>query len=104
MATQYEKRKAKEAAATKAAPVKKKVSKVKKQIKELKDKLDNVVLDKITYDIFFDPEKHTYVEVTIEYSLEDNIARIKESKEVSTSQPMAVYRSKQIFIDKLMKR
>ena len=91
MATQYEKRKAK-------------TGTVKKKIADLKDQMDKIEFDKTAHDIIFNEEDRNYYEIVVEYSLKDNVARIKESKKIADSQPLAVFRSKEIFMKKLFNR
>lgn len=50
------------------------------------------VFDKIAYDIFYDETEHKFVRVAIEYDLTLGVGRVKETKAIADSQPVAIYK------------
>lgn len=72
MASNYEKRKAKEV--------------------ELDKEEKTLPYDRLAYDIYWNDEQRKFVRVTVEYNLTSCKGNVKETKAIADSQPMAIYK------------
>ena len=81
MSTQFEKRKAKD---------------------KKTDSTQEPNYNALAYDVLLDYENKRFTLVTIEYDIETGSARIKETKELADSQPVATYRMSELFTKKIL--
>lgn len=79
MATMYEKRKAKE-------------NKTVEIISKDESTAVIPVYDRIAYDVFWNDAERKFIRVTIEYDLDNGTGRVKETKAIADSQPVAIYK------------
>lgn len=79
MSSQYEKRKAK-------------AKEVKEDPTNIPSIDTSIVYDRTAYDIFWDDEQRKFVRVIVEYDLTLGLGRVKETKAIADSQPVAVYK------------
>lgn len=54
------------------------------------------------HDVFFDSDKRCYIIVDIEYDIDSGAARIKEIRNLADSQPVATYKTNEIFTKKIL--
>jgi hypothetical protein len=85
MASQFEKRKAK------ASEPEKEIVKV------------DPVYDRTAYDVFWDDEQRKFVRVILEYDLLSGKGRVKETKAIADSQPVAIYKMGEAMNRKVLK-
>lgn len=90
MASQFEKRKAKE-------ENDKMIVEIEEEAEQLAKLQKRAVYDKLAYDVFFDDAQHKFVRVTIEYDLNLKIGKVKEVKPIADSQPVAVMKMSELM-------
>lgn len=88
MASQYEKRKAK--------AIKESVS----QIAEAVEAVPN--FDRQAYDVFYDNTTRSYIRVMIDYDSVTGAAKVRETKKLSDSQPLAIQKMNEMFVRKIL--
>lgn len=59
-------------------------------------------LDKLAFDIIYDETVKKYIKVTVEYNLTSGKARVKETKPIADSQPVAIYKMGEIMNRKVL--
>lgn len=85
MASQYEKRKAKE------------------KDEALQPDIESLPLDRTAYDVYWDDEQRKFVRVILEYNLTSRQGRVKETKAIADSQPVAIYKMGEAMNRKVLK-
>jgi hypothetical protein len=54
------------------------------------------------YDVLFDPKKRKYVRINLEYNLTTGQARVKDTKDIADSQPVATMKMTELFTRKIL--
>jgi hypothetical protein len=61
-----------------------------------------IVYDRTAHDVLFDPKKRKYVRVNLEYNLTTGQARVKDTKDIADSQPVATMKITELFTRKIL--